>query len=836
MYMENRVTVDYGIDLGTTNSAICRMERGEPVIVRSDFGIETMPSCVLFRKNGTVSVGQSAYDSIGKDKLRAFKKNSGSVSVSCAEFKRFMGSDKRFAEDSTGHAWTPEELSAQVLRTLCSFVNDEKVRAAVITVPAKFTANQKDATLEAARLAGIEQVELLQEPIAASMAYGLNAGEKNGVWMIFDLGGGTLDVALVHICDGVMQVLDTEGDNYLGGKNLDEAIVSEILLPGLTARYSLNLADGQRSALLKGALKVVAERLKIILSYCDYYTVSLEAGDWGEDDNGEEIEMEMTVTRAELEEVMRPILQKAVDVCLTLIMRNNIVYGQLTHLILVGGPTYIPLLRSMLREQVTDNVAMEVDPMTVVAKGAAVYASTIPLKVRDESEDVLRLMIDYEATDMGERQFVPVRVEHPVDGLTVRMIRCQDGWESSEESVGEKGCLLDVALLPDRPNTFCVAAAVNGVRVKCYPSELTIVQGIRMGLATLPYNIGTEVFNPKKNRCVFASFTGLEKNRPLPAKGTVYGLKTMSSMRPGAAQDVFRIPVYQGDDGAEGKTAALFEYVSEVVVSGEDVTADIPVGSLVNICVDVDSSEMMTVEVEFPEYGRKVRKPLDTSHRQVSCGDEYLRMQISQAHTRLRRLAEALEDIDEVERLTNRLRMIERTFSEGAQHKQVEQHLREVLRSIENLEDSSEWERQKYSLQKSFIRLRIAALRYGDDRVVGRMVESFCAQTEKAVRLADILMAKTLQKRIEDYEYALTKDETYRAFIRWTKDSFENIKWKNAKMAESLVGKAMHVLEDDPQAPLSKIQGLAECINALIIHDSGGAEGKEFRPHDLLSV
>ena len=110
------------------------------------------------------------------------------------------------------------------------------------------------------------------------------------------------------------------------------------------------------------------------------------------------------------------------------------------------------------------------------------------------------------------------------------------------------------------------------------------------------------------------------------------------------------------------------------------------------------------------------------------------------------------------------------------------------------------------------------------------------AQTEKAVRLADILMAKTLQKRIEDYEYALTKDETYRAFIRWTKDSFENIKWKNAKRAESLVGKAMHVLEDDPQAPLSRIQDLAECINALIIHDSGGAEGKEFRPHDLLSV
>ncbi len=240
------ITIDYGIDLGTTNSAICRMEQGEPVIIRSDSGTETMPSCISFKKGGAVRIGQAAYADLGSDRLRALKKKSVLDSNSCIEFKRYMGNDRKFSNANSGHPWSPEELSAQIIRTLCSFVSDDEVKAAVITVPAKFTVNQKDATLEAARLAGLEQVELLQEPIAASMAYGLKAEEKNGIWMVFDFGGGTLDVARGHVCDGVMQVFDTEGDNYLGGKNIDEAIVSKILLPRLSESFNLDFSDEER--------------------------------------------------------------------------------------------------------------------------------------------------------------------------------------------------------------------------------------------------------------------------------------------------------------------------------------------------------------------------------------------------------------------------------------------------------------------------------------------------------------------------------------------------------------------------------------------------------------
>ena len=127
--------------------------------------------------------------------------------------------------------YSSEELSAEVLKALKSYITDENIKSVVVTVPAKFTVNQKDATLRAAKLAGFEHCELLQEPIAASMAYGLDAKSKDGYWLVFDFGGGTFDAALLKVEEGIMKVIDTEGDNYFGGKNLDYAIVEEIMIP-----------------------------------------------------------------------------------------------------------------------------------------------------------------------------------------------------------------------------------------------------------------------------------------------------------------------------------------------------------------------------------------------------------------------------------------------------------------------------------------------------------------------------------------------------------------------------------------------------------------------------
>lgn len=814
------ITIDYGIDLGTTNSAICRMEQGVPAIIRSDCGMETMPSCVSFKKGGTIRIGQSAYTDLGKDKLRALKKKSAMASNSCIEFKRYMGSDITFSNANAEHQWSPEELSAQILKTLCSFVSDDEVKAAVITVPAKFTVNQKDATLEAARLAGIKQVELLQEPIAASIAYGLKAEDKNGIWMVFDFGGGTLDVALVHVSDGIMQVFDTEGDNYLGGKNIDESIVSKIILPKITQRYALDLSDSEQYNLFTNALKVEAEKVKNKLSYSNSDTIYLEAGDWGEDEDGEEIELEITITRQELEDTIRPILQKAVDVCKTLMIRNNISYDKLSHLILIGGPTFIPLLRKMLKEQVTTNVETGINPMTAVATGAAIYASTIPIKIdeNDIEDNVLQLSVDFESTTVDTQVFIPIIAKQFTQNLVVKMVRRSDGMESACVPIGKQGGLIELNLIPNQPNIFRLVAEVNGTEVKCFPSELTIVQGTKAGAAILPYNIGIEVYNPKKNRCVFTAFTGLEKNRPLPAVGTVYGLKTLSNLHPGKEEDIVRIAVYQGDDSAEGKTAALFEYVSDVTVSGEDIVSFIPKGSYINIKIEVNRSEMMTIVVDFPESGQKVEKKLDTSRKQETKGIEYLKMQITRAKSQLNLLKESTDDTEGFIRINNQIQQIEDALNSGAQHKQVEQHLKEVFRSIEDYEMTTEWDRERIKLQRTMMSLQIYAAGKKDSNV-SRMVESFITQVDRAIALKDILRAKTLHNQISNYEYSLRKDEIYRNYIYWADNNFCFLKWVNSETAQELIRNAKDILKEDPEAPISKTKNIVERIAGLLIDE-----------------
>jgi molecular chaperone DnaK len=226
-----RNKIDYGIDLGTTNSAIARMENGKPKVIQTDLQKDTMPSSVAINPRKNIIVGDAAYAANIKDKLRLLKTFGKDDSNSYLEFKRTMGKDIKYHSSLLGKDFSSEELSAEVLKKLKSFVTDEQIKSIVITVPAMFTMAQNEATINAAKLAGFEVVELLQEPIAASIAYGLDSKEKDGKWLVFDFGGGTFDAALVKVDEGIMKVLDTEGNNELGGKDLDLAIVDNIIIP-----------------------------------------------------------------------------------------------------------------------------------------------------------------------------------------------------------------------------------------------------------------------------------------------------------------------------------------------------------------------------------------------------------------------------------------------------------------------------------------------------------------------------------------------------------------------------------------------------------------------------
>ena len=379
--------INYGIDLGITDSVICRMENGEPVVIKTDVLKDTMPSCVSVTPKGFIKVGESAYNTMRTEKKHratmACQKDTPNTFI---EFKRTMGTGIKYPCPNLNKDFSSEELSAEVLKKLKSFVSDEAFSSVVITVPAKFTVNQKTATIQAVEMAGFKRCELLQEPIAAAMAYGLTSEEKNGIWMVLDFGEGTFDVALLKVEDGIMKVFDTEGDNYLGGKNLDYAIVDNILIPYLQKNYEVEgyLSNSEKKEVLRDAMKTYAEDAKNQLSFKDHEDIVSNLGDLGEDEDGEEIELDLTLTQAEVFDVMRPYFQKAVDICKNLVQRNNLNGSQISKLILVGGPTHSPLIRQMLKEQVTPNVDTSIDPMTAVATGAALYASTIEVNVSDE--------------------------------------------------------------------------------------------------------------------------------------------------------------------------------------------------------------------------------------------------------------------------------------------------------------------------------------------------------------------------------------------------------------------------------------------------------------------
>lgn len=800
-----RIKMDYGIDLGTTNSAICRMEKGEPVVIKTDVLKDTMPSCISINKKGSVKAGDSAYNTMQQDKRRATKSWHAEASNTYIEFKRTMATDTKYTCTNIGKDFSSEELSAEVLKTLKSFVIDTPVNSVVITVPAKFTVNQKTATMEAAKMAGFKKCELLQEPIAASLAYGLSSDEKNGLWMVFDFGGGTFDAALLKVEDGIIQVFDTEGDNYLGGKNLDYAIVDSIIIPYLKENYNIKryLADEEKKQVLRDAMKTYAEVAKNQLSFKDHEDILTNLGDLGEDEDGEEIELDLTINQAEVFDVMRPIFQKAVDICKNLLRRNNLKGSQINKLILVGGPTHSPLIRQMLKEQITPNVDISIDPMTAVATGAALYASTIDAEVskEDVKEGTVKLDMTYDATTVETVQYVPVTLADTSTHkkVFVEFVRGTDrGWSSGKVEVNALGTVIEVNLLEEKPNSFTIKAYdEQGNSLPCFPSEITIIQGTKVGAAPLPYNIGIARWDESKKRGVFKMAKGLEKNKPLPAIGVVNDLKTTKQLRPGIMTDILSIPIYQTDDfaEAEGKTAALYEYVANVEITGDDVDCLIPEDSLVDVTLKVDSSEQMTMEVYFLASDLTVEKTLDTNKKQsVKDADNIIQKGLSEAQESLARLE---DDGIPVSDIQAKLDAVTTEYANSSEKKAVLQHLKEVLRNIETLDSGTEWQRLEQNLREEFDRLEKAQAELGNEKSA-QLVNQLRSQVDNVIRSQNVRMGRETLGQVHSLFFQLTLVYQCMGIIRSSNERFGQIRWTDSMRARQLVNRGLELMNDNP--------------------------------------
>jgi molecular chaperone DnaK len=360
-----------GIDLGTSNSAAAVLEAGRPVIIPSAEGTtvgggKAFPSYVAFTKDGQLIVGEPA-------RRQAVSNPEGTVTA----FKRKMGTDYHYSLH--GKQYTPQQLSAFLLQKIkrdAEAFLGEKIEKAVITTPAYFNDNQRQATKDAGAIAGLEVVRIINEPTAASLAYGLDKAGKNQKILVFDLGGGTLDVTLMEFGDGVFEVLSTSGDTQLGGTDMDNA-VTEWVASEFQKESGVNVRSDKMAM---QRVRDAAEKAKIELSSTVETQINLPfltATHEGPK------HLALPLTRAKLEELVRPIVDRCRAPVEQAIRDAKLSKDQIHRVVLVGGPTRMPMVQKFLEQSVGRPIEHGVDPMECVAMGAAVQGGVLAGEVKD---------------------------------------------------------------------------------------------------------------------------------------------------------------------------------------------------------------------------------------------------------------------------------------------------------------------------------------------------------------------------------------------------------------------------------------------------------------------
>jgi len=812
-----RNKIDYGIDLGTTNSAIARMENGNPVTKnRGQAGTDITPSCISFNKKQVTLVGQPAINGLNLDNTRALKTFEVGKTNTYIEFKRTMGTTHKYESTNMEREYSSEELSAEVLRELKTLIKDENISSIVITVPAKFLNPQKEATIQAAKLAGFKHIELLQEPVAAATAYGLTAKEKDCYWLVFDFGGGTFDAAIVKSEEGILSVKDTEGDNWLGGKNLDEAIADQIIIPYLRDNYAIEdvLENTNKHEILRNAVKRLAEEAKVQMSFKDTHNILTELGDLPfKDENGEEPEIDITVTQQDIENVLAPLFQKAIDITKDLLKRNNLKGSDLGALILVGGPTYSPILRRMLKEQITEKVDTSVDPMTVVAKGAALFASTISIseEVKEITRDKTKLQLDikYEATSVELDEMINIKV---LKGKTIgvfpekiycELVRGDGAWSSGRKQIGEKAALIEVLLQEGCSNAFTVNVYdEQGNKMDCQPNQFNILQGIGglEGMSTLPYHIGIEKWFDTEEKGLFMPAKGLEKIKKLPATGVINGLKTSRQIRPGIANDIIRIPVYQGDYNAEGTNPILNNLVQEIVITGESIPTLLPEGSPVDITIKVDRSEQMFFSAYFPTIEHTEELKIQIKQPEPP-KEDFLAKEISKA----KRAAMSVNAYDIAEQIENLETQFENEKGSADGKLKIKDNLRKILFELDNAQKATEWPNVEQELKDSFFELedlidKIKSNGFDEklnmEKINARMKE-YRQKIEYIIKEKNTREAKELIKEIGQMDFGIrnlvSDDAGLIEYLRYINSEFHTFRWKDATKARQLVNQGLQL-------------------------------------------
>lgn len=603
----NRSTIDFGIDLGTTNSAIAVLDGVAQTILKNNEDQDTTPSAVLIDKNKQVYVGSRA-------KGAALKRPHDSY----GEFKRRMGTEFVYHFKASNERRKPEELSAEILKSLRADVTrklGEEIEAAVVTVPAAFELHQCDATKKAAELAGLHTCALLQEPVAAALAHGFQADSESAYWLVYDFGGGTFDAALIKAQDGLINVVHHGGNNFLGGSDIDWAILEKVIAPLLSKEFDLpdfTRANARWENEIR-VLKHAVEKAKVELTTKEQTTL-----DWQcEDESGNEIDGdEITITRSEVVRIAEPIINQSIDICLKVLADKNMSPSEVNKVILVGGPTKAMYFREILSTRLKVPFDVSVDPLTVVAQGAAVFAGTQRVKAKNKapakpgqfSVDLKYSPVGIE-TDPEIVGKVSMGDKNPEDGFVIEFVNDASKWRSGRIPLKKDGVFMaNVTAEKGSRNTFLIELFdAQGGKHSTIPDRFIYTVGAVVEEQPLIHSMGVELAG--NEYMVLA-----EKGAVLPLRTKVVTLHSIKEVKAGNAQSALPMPILEGDNTDAADRNKL---VGTFVITGDMVKRDIQPGADVEVSIKISESRLLRALVYIPTLDEEFECSLDLRKKAV---------------------------------------------------------------------------------------------------------------------------------------------------------------------------------------------------------------------------
>jgi len=664
-------TIDFGIDLGTTNSAVAVMTEDRIETIRNNDQQELTPSAVMVDQRGGISVG-----------ARAYRQAAARPESVATEFKRSMGTDRRFILGS--REFSPEELSAEVLKSLrgdiqARFAQD--ISACVITVPAMFHQPASEATTRAARLAGITQAPLLQEPIAAALAYGSTAAGSDGYLLVYDFGGGTFDASLVQLKQGRLQVIDHAGDDYLGGKDFDELLVSYVV-ERLRDTYQIDepVRGNPRRRRFYAKLKEECEQAKIRLSRQDEVSIEL-VGE--EDDDGQTIDELIPIRRTDYSQMIEPLILRSVDVIRGLLSRNKLDSSAIRTMLMVGGPTLTPHLRTFVSAETGISLETRLDPMTVVARGAALYASSQVLQ--REGAASLRageISVDLKFPPVSDDETVMVggRVDQ-AEKVQLQLMRVDGGWTSPQIPIENGTFVARVLLVPGKSNEFSISMVdERGTRLPVAPDRFTIRHGVTVEHAPLSRTIGVAVEGENEARMLPLLLHGT--SLPATVRHSFYTTRALS---PGQTEGI-NIHLLEG----EASRADRNDHLGMIRIDGTSLTRPLPMGSEVEVTLSIDESRHLFVKAFISVLDSTIPLRI-TEHERKAPDPEVIQRQVRAEQQRLSN-SPGLVDDSEAEQLRVQLHdALEQLNSRAADASfQAQQRLRTVQVKVDQAADAAE--------------------------------------------------------------------------------------------------------------------------------------------------